>query len=437
MEKGRQYKDRLIYLYLFSMIMGLFIRNAMGISIPVAFFVIISVVPLIIGDNDHMLAVVVSCIATSAGFQYKYVLLLFVVIYIVKRKGKIPKSPVLFIVVIMAIWELAHCFYGEFSFVEWLRSFAELFVLSMATCMNMRKINYKLIYRAFSLAMVGICIVMLYLQYKQGNGDILSIFTRSAASFRFGLENTDATNFSLNLNPNGLGARCGLSMIMMIFLHLRRENNKVDTMLLILSLLFGIATLSRTFILCISLALIGFAILTGNRHQRLKYLIGVLIVGGGIYIIIDSFFPTILENIIIRFNAEDITNGRSGLFFFYLAHIFSSPFFFFYGIGMQNITQKIYSIYGGFSDVCHNGFQEIWVLWGIVGIILFISMIVAMIKLAKRYRKKIYLIQYIPLMYILAFSMGGQLITASHMLLALVIAYINLTIDYGKAKTNE
>lgn len=424
------YKDRLVYVYIFLMIVGLFFRNAMGVGIPVVFFVLLSAIPLIIGDNDHMLAVVVSCIATSAGFQYKYVLFLFILAFVIKSKGKIRKSPVLFIVLAMALWEFAHCFYGDFSFVEWLRSFAELFTLAIVTCMNIKKIDYKMIYRVFCLALVGVCFVMLYLQYQQGSGDFLSIFTRSASNFRFGMENTNASNFSLNLNPNGLGARCGIAIILMISLHIKRENTKIDTVLMIFAILFGVATLSRTFILCTIIAVVGFAILSGSIKQRIKYILGAVFFGIFIYILLSFYFPIVIDNLAMRFRAEDISNGRTDLFAFYLNHILSTPFFFLFGIGMQNISSKLYSIYGYFDNVCHNGIQEIWVLWGIVGVVLFIVLIFEMISMAKQFSRRTIMIQYIPLLYILIFSMGGQLITSSHMLLALILAYINIAIDY-------
>ena len=76
----------------------------------------------------------------------------------------------------MMIWELMHAFYGNFSIFEYFRSFAELIFLVVVVSMNFKKINYKLIFRAFSFATVGVCIIMFYLQLQQHDFDVNYLF---------------------------------------------------------------------------------------------------------------------------------------------------------------------------------------------------------------------------------------------------------------------
>jgi hypothetical protein len=43
---------------------------------------------------------------------------------------------------------------------------------------------------------------------------------------------------------------------------------------------------------------------------------------------------------------------------------------FIFGIGLQDFQGKISSIHSVSINVAHNGIQEIWVVWGILGVVL-------------------------------------------------------------------
>ena len=51
-------KDLLFYFYLLAMLTALFLRNAIGVNIPVAFFVL-TVIPVVFGTIDHIIATAV------------------------------------------------------------------------------------------------------------------------------------------------------------------------------------------------------------------------------------------------------------------------------------------------------------------------------------------------------------------------------------------
>jgi hypothetical protein len=90
--------------------------------------------------------------------------------------------------------------------------------------------------------------------------------------------------------------------------------------------------------------------------------------------------PTVVERFYERFLVDDITNHRGDLLVFYNKHIFSSAKYSLFGIGMQNMGDKLLSIYPNtFSFVPHNGIQQTIVAWGIPGLILFTVFIVGVI----------------------------------------------------------
>lgn len=378
-------KDLLFYFYLLAMLTALFLRNAKGVNIPVAFLLVLTVIPVVFGTIDHIIATAVCCIPMSAGFQFKYALFICVAVYIIKQRGKIRLGPTFFSLLLMMIWELMHAFYGNFSIFEYFRSFAELIFLVAVVSMNFKKINYMLIFRAFSFATVGVCIIMFYLQLQQHDFDVNYLFGQGFGNFRFGQANTTAVNFGLNFNPNRLGFICNLSIAGILQLIDRKERSFFDFVLLLLSAIFGFMTLSRSYAITL-LFIVLFYILTikGSLKQRVKYVIYTLSSIVLILLVINKLTPNIFHNLLSRFIEDDLLGGRDKLFVFYNEHIFSSIDRFFFGIGLQDFQGKILAIHNVEINVPHNGIQEIWVAWGLIGTVLFIFMLLSLVKIAKK-----------------------------------------------------
>ena len=82
---------------------------------------------------------------------------------------------------------------------------------------------------------------------------------------------------------------------------------------------------------------------------------------------------------------------------FYNEHIFSSIDQFFFGIGLQDFQGKILAIHNVEINVPHNGIQEIWVAWGLIGTVLFIFMLLSLVKIAKKLQPKPDKRQFLPL----------------------------------------
>ena len=133
----------------------------------------------------------------------------------------------------------------------------------------------------------------------------------------------------------------------------------------------------------------------------------------------------------------DVWNGRGDLFKYYNQFMFSSPAYILFGIGMQQIFEKV-APYAPVADVPHMGLQEVWVAWGLVGLVLFIVMLWRIIKISGQHtREKRQFYQYMPLAVTLVFTMAGQLLTSSRALMALTISYICLCIKKPAAGSEK
>lgn len=431
--------DNRFYAFLALMLLVLFLRNGLGMMMPVSIFLILSIFPIVHKDINYTIAFAVACIPMSTGFQYKYALLMCVISIFIRNDRKIKCNKIVCCILLMMIWEFLHAACGTFSIIEFFRCFAELLVLAMVSCLDLRKLNYKLIFRSLAIATVGVCFIMLFIQLKISNFDILAVIGRGYNSYRFGETNTIiGTNFGLNFNANGLGFICNLTTAVMLLLYGRKEHCKIDIICLFLSIIFGFMTLSRTYVIClVVIILIYLCTIKGNVWWKLRGIVTVLFFACMVFFIMSHYLPQITNDIILRFNEDDITNGRDVLFLFYNKHIFSSVIYFFFGIGIQDFSSKISGIYGVPINVCHNGIQEIWTMWGIIGVFLFIKLIIAMISYSKRYAGKRLLNNFLPLGLLIINSMAGQLITSEHLMLSLVCIFVALCIPQNSSQKKE
>ena len=426
-------KHTVFFLYLAVMLMALFARNALNVNIPAVFYLMITLIPLIIGNTDDILAVAVCCIPFSSGFQYKYALLLGIAAFLWKSRGKIRLTSVMGVVACMMIWELFHGFYGSFSFVEYFRSFAELLFLAVvSSCIDRESLNYKFILRAYSVAVVGVCFVMLYLQLSQNNFDLNEVLTRGTDS-RFGENNTDYLQYGLNFNPNALGFICNLSLASCLFLISRKENSAFDIVLLVLSAIFAFMTLARSAVICMLFFVLGYVLFAPIKGtKKLQYVIVTIVLLLVIFTLIYFFMPVVFDNIVDRFSEDDVSNGRNRMFAFYNEHLNSSPFHLLFGIGLQDFAGKMINIYGGdCENVPHNGYQESIVCWGILGIILVALLIIFMIKETKGTNRRS-VVSFLPLLGWMLYITAGQLVTSECALLELVLIFVILSISTKK-----
>ncbi len=430
-----------IYAVIATMLGLLFLKNGLEINIPVSLILLVSIIPAFFATPSQIIAMGLAFIPLSAGFQFKYALMAYVIVGIVRYGREMHLSKLTMPIVLMALWEMTHVLVGDFSINEFLRNFAELIFLWFVSCLNLKNINMKVIARALSIAVIGVCSIVMYMQTNMVMGDVTEVLAqREDGEYRFGDGNTEDEEqaYGLNFNPNGLGFMCNLSVIGLLILLLMRKANLFDTCLIIASITFGMFTLSRSFLLCLAFILLGFIFLSPiASKQRLKYTLILLgVVPLALWLIV-SISPDVFTNFSARFQVDDVTNGRSTLLAFYTDHIFSSAQYCFYGIGVQNFGEKIMAIYGHNAVVCHNGFQEIWVAWGLPGVLMFLYFLYSIIQESHRWNKKHVLFAYIPILFVLLYSMAGQLIRSQNSLLALAICLVSFCIPWHQYRYNN
>ena len=434
----RNSENRIFKVYLLAMFALMIVRYLMKVDVPAVAFLVVSMLPIWWGTPSEQLAFAASCIPLSVVFQYKYALLILSVAILVKNRGRVKWSGVLPIIILMMAWELWHALYGRFSYVEYLRGFPELLLLGLVTSINLHDVDYKLVIRSLSISVVGICMIMLIMQLQQFDYDLVAVFIRSAKNFRFGESNMDSGVFALNFNANNLGFICNLATCGGLLLIIRKEHHWMDIVLMVCSAAFDLMTLSRAAIVCMAMIFVGYLLFTrGNVIKKFISGIGGIVLVLLVVIVIELTLPSVFDNLTERFQRVDVWNGRGGLLKYYNEYLFSSPLYFLFGIGMQQIYEKV-APYSPVADVPHMGLQEVWVAWGLVGLALFLIMLWRLITVSKRYaqgKRQIY--QFMPLALTLVFTMSGQFLTSSRALLALTVSYICLCVERPAPESEE
>lgn len=433
-----KYKENRIFrVYLVAMFLLMVARYLLKIDVPAIAFLALTLLPSWFGTKSEQLAMVASCIPLSVAFQYKYALLILSAAILIRNRWKLNRSGAFMIILAMAIWEWWHAFYGRFSYVEYLRDFAELILLGLVISIDLDQVNYKLIIRSLAISVVGVCAIMLMMQLEQFDYNILAVFGRSAHSFRFGQSNMESGVYALNFNANNLGFICNLSTCGVLLLVSRREGTRFDIMMAVSASIFALMTLSRAAIVCLILIFFAFIFL-GEGKILQKVFSGVVgtVVAVIAMMLLWIYIPSIFENIQERFDRADVSGGRTSLFLYYGQFLLSSPAYFLGGIGMQHIFEKV-SPYFAVHDVPHMGLQEVWVAWGIVGVFMIILLFWKIVSTSLSYsqgKRRAY--QFMPLCLTLVFTMSGQLLTSSRTLMALIFAYVCLCISNDSPKEN-
>lgn len=430
-------KNLTIKIYYIMMAMMLTARYLLKINVPSAAFLLVAVIPAIFGTTSELLACVVSFIPISAAFQYKYALLISMIVMLLKNRWRLKSGSALLLVFIMMVWELLHFGYGYFSMVEYVRDFAELLFMGVLIMINIGDLDHKIIIRTLSIFTVGVCTIMFVMQLQQNSFNILKVFSRSAASWRFGQSNMSSDRFALNFDANILGFICNLSTCGLLLLRKRKESEKIDIVMTIASLFFALITLSRAAIVCMLLIIALYVF--GGESKGLKRVIGILSIFAAVTIIgmaVYKYIPVIFENLLERFQRKDVWNGRGNLLTKYMEFIFSSPAHLLFGIGMQGVVEKVSPIIW-VNQMPHNGLQEAVVVWGIPGgiaVLMWLGMIVRLSMVYSGRKRDFY--QYVPLLLTLVFMMSVQFLTESRTLLALSFSYICLCISGNMNERN-
>lgn len=395
----------------------LIIRDIVGIDInQYMIFLLMSVCFIILPKRD-----VHSYLAFTCGIVYgvnAYILLVGVCTILLKDSKIISKNFcfILFFLILI-FWEIVNCnvHYLDPQFSNILLYAANLLVFFYYFLKPKRIASNRETLLFYSIGL-GLTIFIICVGILRNPLDLVfdtASDVRGAMGFS---DDHNETHFFANANNLAY-----LSIVLSsLVLSLRKQifhSNVVFYTLLILSLLAGLLSSSRTWtLLCILLFILLFLLI--NFKTKLKAVIISFVIVAIILSIFPNFITVTFEGILGRFELDNLATAgnRTNLFNEYSNFMSSNSEYTLTGTGAI-----YYKDIAKCSNSCHNAFQQIYVAYGLLGCIFFISAFFMSIRNRER---SCSIINYLPFIFALLFIQSIQFLNPFYLMIPVAFTSI-------------
>ena len=427
-------KRTCFYVLLTILILLLMIRYSFQIEIPRTLLTATVVAIAMFGDRNEIVAIVMGCVPLHSAIDFYIAVVACAIILIVKNYNSVKIGFPVFLIAIMVAWELFHCIFFEWTPKPFLVSLAPLMFIAAFMSTSMADTDYAFIARIMAFITFSMCIVLLMNHIVRADGNLISAFTNLR---RLGSVSDEEALVGSEINPNTLGVISSLGITALLQLRSAGQKTKTDTFMIFFLLIFGVLTSSKTFLVCLLILFASMLMGRDRAKKKIRLAGAITFVVTLTLVTMNVVFPELLEYYIDRFFVEDITTGRSDLMSRYSEYITNSTKVMFFGVGLTGLAEKLVDVYNVANNVPHNIIQEIIVAWGIPGLMMVVSLFATMIGESLKYGNRKTILNYIPMIIIMAKAMAGQFLTSGYTLLALTFAYLSLCQDFSQNKKED
>ena len=402
----------------------LVLKDFAGVSIPsilftLVWFAIILFCSTSVGGAFSIASVI--CFASTISITIPIVFYMVVVLVRNKKLGRL--NPIFAISFIIAVIELVRLFLlqGE-SFNNYVNTMAVVLLTATIITGILNGDVEALMCLKFYLGLFVFLSVDVIWATAKAVGNIGGIIS---GSFRIGQVDLIDSSVEglLGMNSNGIAllAMVAAAAILLMF-NKRYLSLSWSIIGMVFAAFVGFLTVSKTFILVFAgmylLYLIWYILKSNGKNITPIFVLAVSIVA---FIVLPQ--TTIVKNVLDRFSSGDLTTGRIDVANEYLDFMFKDFSRVILGMGLQNITIK-----SGFVHVPHNAILEIFVCFGIVGIIMFSVYFINLIKMNIEYRKnnsleKANFINYLPVVVYVVFIQSLQFMRINYIYAMIAIVF--------------
>ncbi|MCL2426028.1 MAG: hypothetical protein FWD05_06795 [Oscillospiraceae bacterium] len=372
-------------------------RDVFGVSVNSLAFLIVATLFFILKDNNTtiIISAMVFMIPIYTGIPYVDISIIAMLIILYKNgwRMKINVFTILCLLLIFII-EISSVFASNINFniPIFLRLIgALLFVFAFIPSFTLsHKLDRVLILKAFLWGMLFMIVTILW-QYLREYGlyEFLNLGVRIG---NVGLHFDMEAGLRVSNNPNILGITCSAAIYVIVILKEKKVASWWYLLFFPIIVMFGLMTQSRAFVFAFVLIMAYFLITSSKNKGAKSFFVAVFFLIATYYVF-TAFFPDYFDNIIARWEVDDITGGRSTIMTAYSQFMRGNPRFIPFGAGLQGHRQQV----GGPSSAVHNGFQQVYVSWGIVGVLVVVVLMYSTYKTAAISIKKRDILHIFPL----------------------------------------
>lgn len=358
----------------------IFVREIYSISFNKYLFVLLTIVGVCMFSYEDTLTLLFFMMPFFSGLPSNYIRLVILIALILKRKSSKYNAKIIFCSLLYFALELLHITVTS-SAMEYIFWGISLLLLVFVASENVERIDSKKCIIAFSIATVIAFLIIFIRTINMGYlGQILSGRYRFGDFYELGVY---TEGIHLSIDPNYLSFFCLTSVIGQCALLSKKMISKPTAAVLILmNTLWGMISLSRTFLLLLSFFILS---LIYHRRKNLVRFIGtvfaIVFVGAVALVLIKSLYPAVLESMQIRMTNADVVSGGGRLdllseFFFGWIR---NPIYILFGTGCIAMLSKL-----GHGQNLHCAPMEVLVGSGLIG---FIIVTILIIEILKQIRK--------------------------------------------------
>ena len=277
-----------------------------------------------------------------------------------------------------------------------------LFLVLEFFMLNKEDMDIKLLFWTFAL---GIIVSSVY-------GLFYSVSPYLKSCYTIHMYDTFPRFSGLIEHPNSFAMICMICVAMLAYLLLTYDSKIFTAILLGLVTIIPIFTLSKAYLLIVTLCYGLMWLMFTKKHPKQGFiLLGIGMVG---LIVFYAIFHSIINAILGRFissfidknagfNLDQITTGRTELWVQYMSQWISSPYNIFFGFGLNAVRP--------FRESVHNVFLSALYEMGIVGFILFFTVLVyEIVRFIKPKNTKFHLSALLPLLVTILYCLSEDFI---------------------------
>ena len=421
--------NRWVYNALTALLMVVvFVRHVFQVEMPEAVFLGLSLAMVCTCDRDQIIATMIMCIPLSMVFGTTYTFLGGFAIWVLCYKEQIRVDQTIVPIILMVVWELAHCFFWGFAIKNFIGQFIPMLLYGFLIWQDCGKVDYGFVVRCLAVCTVTMCLTLLGMVLVRSGYDVSAAFMNMQ---RLGVTSEETAVGVLRINPNSLGIICVLSVSGLLQLLTTGHGRPTDVAMVLIMVTCGALTTSRTFLaLLLIMVFLFWMAQERSMGKKLRFLLMAAVVAALATAVLAAVFPVVIENFVYRLTVVDLSSGRNDLLRAYNKFLYTHPDVLMTGVGLLDFGHKVVTQYAVSNNIPHNGIQEIVVAWGIPGLIMFSVLVGFMLWKGKKAAGQQKLLNYIPLILLFAKIQVGQMVTSYYTMLAFAFCYLSLAHNF-------
>ena len=425
LSKFSKYLMPIFIIGLFGMI---FLRDIFGVNISKFIFLAFISLFLLFTNKAENIYILCFVFPLLNGLPGTYILLVGLVLLVLRKA--INLKSLIFIAVFACLELVASIWFPNKAYFEIVK-----YGLHLATFFLLLHGNLECDYRKclsyFFIGTVILSLIVTIVGLKWAPDNWLSLFSRGR--YRFGDRNkVTGTDMLFRLDANELGYNTLVGIFAGLVLVLNAKKRYIVPLILgvILDLLAGIFSLSRTFILFFAIVIVLFVIFSFPKKKGnyvFFFIIPVLVIFVKVLFMV---FPDFLGGIVTRMTNAGMSNagGRVEIFKNYFTYWSKNIRAIFIGTGVTQYKGVL-----NYDPSIHNMLQQILICYGVIGFIAFMYVIVT--PLIKEMKNKPKLVYYLPWLAAFLFVQAIQFVNPYYLMFNYLIGVF--TLRYGSSLKKE